>query len=130
MKHFLIFIFIVILLVTACSINSPTPSMGGVTPPDSSIFDLDNITYIEFYLPDFEQEIQLQISDDSSFLTILYDSVFHDENFQYLPASFFTENITYFWRIRGRDPENNFTIFSFIKCRWSDWSECLCFLVR
>ncbi len=131
MKHFLIFIFVVISLVSACSMKSPTPSMGVVTPPDSSIFDLDNITYIEIYLPDFEQEIQLQISDDSSFLSILYDNVFHEENHRYIPADFFRENTAYYWRIRGRDPDNNnFTIFSFIKYRWSDWSECLCFFVR
>ena len=130
MKHYIIFAFIVISSVTACSINSPTPSMGGVTPPDSSIFDLDNITYIEFYLPDFEQEIQLQISDDFSFMTILYDSVFHDENYHHLPASFFLENTTYFWRIRGRDPDNDISILSFYHHLWSDWSECLCFFVR
>ncbi len=130
MKHYIIFTFIVISSVTACSINSPTPSMGGVTPPDSSIFDLDSTAFIEFYLPDYEQEIQLQISEESSFLKILYDSVFHDENHLYIPADFFRKNTTYFWRISGRDPDNDISILAFFHYLWSDWTECLCFFVR
>lgn len=129
MKHFLIFIFIVISLVTACSINSPTPSLSGATPVDSAVFVLDSLIVIDFYLTDFEQEVQMQISEEPSFNSILFDSVFHEENHHYIPADFFRENTIYYWRIRGRSSDNEFFI-PILDHRWSDWSECLCFFVR
>ncbi|MDP8313463.1 MAG: hypothetical protein RAP70_00110 [Candidatus Celaenobacter antarcticus] len=131
MKYILrLFVCVVIFCITSCMVNSPTPSIYAVSPADSSIFYLDTLAVIEFHLPDFEQEIQLQISEESSFLIILYDNVFHDENFHYLPMSFFKENAKYFWRIRGRNPDNDISILAFFHYLWSEWSEYWCFFVR
>lgn len=129
MKHILFLCFMIILLATTCSVNSPTPSLSGSTPVDSTVFDLDSLIVIDFYLTDFEQEVQMQISEDPSFISILYDSVFHNENHHYIPASFFRKNTTYYWRIRGRSSDNEF-VFSLLRHRWSSWSESLCFFVK
>lgn len=94
MKYILRFlVFVVILFITACMVNSPTPSIYAVSPADSSIFNLDTLTVVDFYLPDFDQEIQLQISDDSLFMAIIYDNVFQNQNYHYLPAIYGKRNV-------------------------------------
>ncbi|MCD6329819.1 MAG: hypothetical protein B1H05_04575 [Candidatus Cloacimonas sp. 4484_140] len=130
MKYILrLLVFVVILFITACMVNSPTPSIYAVSPSDSSIFDLDTLTVVDFYLPDFDQEIQFQISDDSLFMAIIYDNVFQNQNYHYLPASFFRENTKYFWRIRGKNSDSGYLNPSFVNHRWSEWSECWCFFI-
>jgi len=109
-------------------VNSPTPAKFTVSPADSSIFDLDNLAVIRFSLPDFEQEIQLQLSDDSLFMAIIYDNVFQNQNYC-LPAIFFRENTKYFWRIRGKNSDSGYLNPSFVHHRWSEWSECWCFFI-
>jgi len=130
MKYLLrLFVCVVIFCITSCMVNSPTPPIYAVIPADSSIFDLDTLAVIEFHLPDFEQEIQLQISDDSSFFTIVYDNVFFNQNYHNLSVNFFRKNTQYFWRIRGKDPDFDYSILSFVNHRWSEWSEYWSFLI-
>jgi len=124
-----LFVCVAIFCIASCMVNSPTPTKFTVSPADSSIFDLDTLAVIRFKLPDFEQEIQLQLSDDSLFMAIIYDNVFQNQNYYCLPAIFFRENTKYFWRIRGRNSDSGYLNPSFVNHRWSEWSECWCFFI-
>lgn len=130
MKYILrLFVCVVIFCITSCMVNSPTPPIYAVSPADSSIFDLDTLAVIEFHLPDFEQEIQLQISDVSSFFITIYDNVFINQNYHSIPANFLRRDTQYFWRIRGKNSDSGYLNPSFVNHRWSEWSECWSFFI-